>query len=113
MTACPTCKVEMRLTDEGGTQKRIREYKCPKCRNVYQTFGDVLAKYNATSEGWNCVKCGSEIEATTVAHTVRDGLFAFSGSGEVRNEQVPYCPKCDREPDFHGKAITESGEPTV
>jgi len=113
MTACPTCKVEMHLIGEGGTEKRIRQYQCETCQGIFQTFGNVTAKYNENTQGWDCVACGSEIEAKTVAHTVRDGFFAMSGSGEVRNEQVPYCPRCDKEPSFHGTAVNESGEPTA
>jgi hypothetical protein len=113
MTTCPKCKVEMRLMGEGGIQKKIRQFKCPTCGGIYQTFGSVTAKYNDATEGWNCTACGSEIKARNVAHTVRDGFFAFSGSGEVNYEQVPYCPKCEKEPSFHGTAVTEDGKPTA
>jgi hypothetical protein len=36
-----------------------------------------------------------------------DGLFALSGSGRVYQETVPYCPKCESVPSFHGSFVTE------
>jgi NAD-dependent SIR2 family protein deacetylase len=113
MSTCPECKVEMTLKHEGGIQKKLRMHQCPQCKGTFLSIGGVVAKHDPSRDGWYCVSCGSEIQQKTVAHTVRDGLFAFSGSGEVHNEQVPFCPKCENEPSFHGTAITESGEPTA
>lgn len=110
---CPDCKVKMKLTDEGGVQKKISVYQCGKCKTEFHQFGNVLARYRESEQDFVCNECGSEILTTTVAHTVRDGLFAFSGSGRVQNETVPYCPHCEKEPEFHGKAISEDGKSTV
>lgn len=54
---------------------------------------------------WHCLKCQSVVLAARVAHTVRDGFFPLSGSGEVNYETVPYCPICEKKPDFHGSAV--------
>ena len=57
-------------------------------------------------------KCGVEIRGKSVAFTVRDGIFALSGSGKVRTAQVPYCPNCEQEPPSRG-IITPEGTVVV
>ncbi|KKW44546.1 hypothetical protein A3C94_00290 [Candidatus Kaiserbacteria bacterium RIFCSPHIGHO2_02_FULL_55_17] len=54
---------------------------------------------------WKCVKCATTVLAARVAHTIRDGIFPLSGSGEVSYETVPYCPTCEKKPDFHGSTV--------
>lgn len=110
---CPDCNVEMELRQESGLEKKISIYRCGTCKNEFHAFSGVIARYRDKEEDFVCTKCGSEILTRTVAHTVRDGLFAFSGSGKVQTETVPYCPKCEHIPGYHGKAVTENGEPTV
>ena len=61
--------------------------------------------YRKVEDGFECVECGSEILAAQVAHPVHDGPFPLSGSGRCENEQVPYRPKCEKEPNFHGSPI--------
>lgn len=53
--------------------------------------------------GFTCKDCGSIILTATVAHSIHD--FPGAGGGECRYEQVPYCPNCERKPDFHGSPI--------
>lgn len=55
-----------------------------------------------------CAQCGGEVLAAKVAHPVHDGLFPLSGSGECRYETVPYCPRCEVKPAFHGAPIKEN-----
>lgn len=50
-------------------------------------------------------KCGTAIMGAKVAHPIWDGPFACSGSGQCHYETVPYCPKCEVEPNFHGAPI--------
>ncbi|MBA7558665.1 hypothetical protein ES708_00271 [subsurface metagenome] len=50
-------------------------------------------------------KCGTEIMGARVAHPIWDGPFPCSGSGQCSYETVPYCPKCETEPGFHGAPI--------
>lgn len=61
--------------------------------------------YKKNKEGFECLDCGSEILATKVAHPIHDGPFPLSGSGKCEYEQVPYCPKCEKEPNSHGSFI--------
>ena len=61
--------------------------------------------YMGKAGSWQCLKCGTGILAGRVAHTIRDGLFPGSGGGDVWNEEVPYCPSCEKPPNFHGSPI--------
>jgi hypothetical protein len=53
--------------------------------------------------------CGTEIQGTQVAHPIWDGPFPLSGSGRCNYQTVPYCPKCETEPDYHGAPISPKG----
>ena len=64
---------------------------------------EVDKKYEKQPDGhYKCRKCGGEIMGKTVTQPVWDGLFPCSGSGQVVSSQVPYCPKCDTEPNASG-----------
>jgi len=54
---------------------------------------------------YECGQCGGEVMATNVAHPILDSPICCSGSGRVRNEQVPYCPKCETRPRGSGEPI--------
>ncbi len=49
--------------------------------------------------------CGEEIQGTSVASPIWDGPFRMSGSGRVHTQTVPFCPKCETPPDYHGAPI--------
>ncbi len=49
--------------------------------------------------------CGAGIEGAQVAHSIHDGPFPLSGSGNVHYETVPFCPQCEIKPNFHGAPI--------
>jgi hypothetical protein len=64
------------------------------------------AVYKVDAErGCTCLTCGSEIISETVTHPIWDGPFLASGSGRCQNEEVPYCPKCELKPNYHGQPI--------
>ena len=103
---CTKCKRAARIKYLDKNQH------CPDCREealsvkkVEKRAAGNLNNYIQKDDGFVCITCGADIMAAKVAHTVRDGLFAFSGSGEVRYEDVPYCPNCEEKPSFHGKPI--------
>ncbi len=50
-------------------------------------------------------KCGAEIQGKQVSHSIHDGPFPLSGSGQVRTETVPFCPNCELEPNQYGAPI--------
>jgi len=58
---------------------------------------------------FQCLKCGSTIMLAEIAHPIWNGPFAMSGSGQVFNEEVPYCPKCDKKPNFQGEPVAPEG----
>lgn len=64
-----------------------------------------MVKVKDTST-WKCVKCATTVSAARVAHPIHDGPTPLSGSGQCSYEDAPFCPKCEKEPDFHGSAIT-------
>lgn len=49
--------------------------------------------------------CGEAIMGAEVAHPIWDGPFACSGGGRCEYETIPYCPKCEIKPGFHGAPI--------
>lgn len=49
--------------------------------------------------------CGEAIMMAEVAHPIWDGPFSCSGSGRCKYEIIPYCPKCEVKPSFHGIPI--------
>lgn len=55
---------------------------------------------------WHCLKCRTKVLAAQVAHPIHNGPFPLSGSGQCSNETVPYCPTCEKKPNFHGSAIS-------
>jgi hypothetical protein len=61
--------------------------------------------YRKTDDGYRCTTCDSEIISGRVAHPIWDGPFPMSGSGRCHYEEVPYCPKCEKEPNFSGRPI--------
>lgn len=50
-------------------------------------------------------KCGAQIQGAQVAHPIHDGPFPLSGSGRCHYETVPFCHKCETEPNFHGTPV--------
>jgi len=54
-----------------------------------------------------CWMCGVEILLKTVFLTVQVKDMPFVGTQEVRQKQIPYCPKCERKPSDRG-FITEN-----
>jgi len=85
-----TCVLETAITPEG--QKFIRKK------------GNALI-YKKTDGGYRCVQCDSGIMSARVAHSIWDDPFRCSGSGRCHYENVPYCPKCETKPDFHGSPV--------
>jgi len=95
------CETELTFAFIGGDSIKVERAVCPKCRTKYDRKKDNDVIYKSTSEGFVCNKCGSEIKATEVHRTVYDSRFTteLAGSGRVRTEQVPYCPKCEKRPE--------------
>lgn len=50
-------------------------------------------------------RCGAVVQGQRVYHSVHDGPFPLSGSGQVVTEEVPYCPQCEAVPMWQGAPI--------
>ena len=66
--------------------------------------------YKQTQRGYECTGCQSEIMSATVVHPIHDGPFPLSGSGQCEYEEVPYCQKCEKRPEYNGVPITQRNE---
>jgi hypothetical protein len=65
-------------------------------------------RYYVLPDGtYACWRCGAEISLKTVFLSVHIEGMPLVGTGEVRQKQVPYCPKCEKEPSERG-IITEN-----
>jgi hypothetical protein len=73
---------------------------------TYQRKSGSSVTYKKVEDGYECVTCGSEIQSVEVVRPVWNGPFHLSGSGKTVKETVPYCPKCEQEPNKHGFPIT-------
>lgn len=64
--------------------------------------------YKRNSDGWNCVDCKSEISAVERIHSIHEfPEMPLAGFGKTVRVQVPYCPKCEKEPSSHGHSLRE------
>jgi hypothetical protein len=61
--------------------------------------------YKKINNGYECVTCESSIMGAKIVHPVWDSPFPMSGFGECMYEEIPYCPKCEKEPDSRGAPI--------
>lgn len=68
------------------------------------TESEMLTEEGGGLKGWKH-SCGETVMVARVHRPVWDGPFKGSGSGQVRVELVPYCPKCEVEPNWSGPPI--------
>jgi len=50
--------------------------------------------------------CGKEVDCIWRTHSIHDGLFTLSGSGEVDRYPIPYCAVHEEKPSETGLPIT-------
>lgn len=100
------CDVELEFIYGKGIEEEIHIANCIICNTVYHKKLSQKHAYKSVNEDFTCTKCDSDILVADIAHTVRDGFFALSGSGKVKREQMPYCPKCETKPNFSGKSTS-------
>ena len=83
---------------------------CSKCGTLYELNKSSGAVYKAPEKGlFIHMACGTEVDCVWRTHPVWDGLFACSGSGEVDKYPIPFCPKCETEPESTGLPVGEGG----
>lgn len=80
--------IDVGAIPEPGEDSRMRYYRLPDWEFAH----------------W---ECGTPIEVQTVSHSehFRNGPGRGAGSGGVCNEQVPYCPTCEKAPSPHGAPV--------
>jgi len=89
------------IVPEFATGSDGTKYMRPQGRNIIYR---VVKENNGTQE-YVCNNCNSEIKGAEVRYPVWDGLFSCSGSGRVKTEIIPYCPKCEQKPNSQGNPI--------
>jgi hypothetical protein len=97
---CVKCKRELKF----NTNYFPETADC-ECGAKYRRKPGAVNMYIQRGDDFLCTVCGEKIMAAEVAHSIHDGPFPLSGSGRVQYEAVPYCPKCEKEPSFHGMPI--------
>jgi len=94
------------VTWEEGHLNSIPVKVAHDAQDNYIMKGDIIYVMRIRGEGdMKCFGCGSDILSARVAHPVWDGPFPCSGDGRVRSEEVPYCPKCEKEPNYYGTPV--------
>ncbi len=76
-----------------------------KAEEAQKLIDDWLEK-NAekTEEGWICKRCGDELISKRTRVSIHENYSQFeahSGMGKTKELNIPYCPKCDKEPTIH------------
>lgn len=100
------CGLKLNWIEQRKIEYKFRKAECPSCKTRYhlnlgsmrlylKVIGEEFFKHGA---------CGEEISFVNVSHSVHDRRFG-GGWGEVLYEDVPYCPKHEPEPNFHGKRV--------
>ena len=94
---------------KGHEDYKPEQVTCKQCDTYYakKEESNIVYKMNE-DKSYNCLDCNEKIMGITVWHPVHDGFFKGSGSGSVRAERVPYCPKCEEMPDPKGLPIDET-----
>lgn len=69
-----------------------------------------LVTQDGNKETYAYNNCGGEIIAARVAHPVWDSALPAAGSGDVKCEQVPYCPNCEDKSN-HNRMPIQAGPP--
>jgi hypothetical protein len=64
-----------------------------------------MDNYVKNVDGYKCKDCGGLIIGSKVAHPIQLREMPGAGSGECEYEIVPYCPNCEKKPDFHGAPV--------
>jgi len=82
---------------------------CEECLTMYVVNGltDKVYVRKRGSPDYVCKDDGSVIMSKMVYHSVFLGPDKVNfGTGEVVVGDVPYCPKCEKQPDSHGYPVT-------
>ncbi len=94
------CDIELNFSIVGGSSIKIERAECVTCKTKYDRKQGYDVIYKSASDDFICNECGTKVLANIVNHTIYDDRFPneLAGSGRVKQEAVPYCPKCEKEP---------------
>jgi len=70
--------------------------------NIYILKGNVIYVQKDGTGYMTCYKCGSDIQSITqIVSLWLKGYNVAGGSGKTKEREMPYCPKCEKEPKKH------------
>jgi len=95
---------EMQFLIFDGTITNSKPSKKEKPDSEKREPGD-MNNYIKVAEGYVCKDCGEQILGATVAHPIHIKEMPGTGFGECKYKEVPYCPVCEKKPNFHGEPI--------
>ena len=103
------CNKPLEWKDRNGSGSYVPQTAdCSGCHAYFERRPGSEIAYKSMNDGgsYNCAVCGSSIDGARIAHPIHDGPFPLSGSGRCDYETVPYCPKCEKQPDIRGSIIS-------
>ncbi|MDP1696057.1 MAG: hypothetical protein Q8L29_04030 [archaeon] len=78
-------------------------------KKYMKKFGSKIIYFTDRSrsiEVYRCIECNSIVNGSTVIHPVWDDPSGIGGFGSIPYiESVPYCPRCEKEPNINGAPI--------
>jgi hypothetical protein len=101
----PNEKTESFLVFDGYITK-VKPSLLEKPENDKREPGD-LSNYTKDGDGYKCTTCGAKILGANVAHPVHFREMPGAGGGDCKYETVPYCPNCEKKPNFNGAPVFE------
>ena len=102
------CEKPLEWQDRQGDGSYVPQTAdCPDCHAYFERRPNSEIAYKSLNDGasYKCAKCDGEIQGARIAHPIHDGPFPLFGSGRCHTETVPYCPKCEENPDSNGSII--------
>ncbi len=91
---------------QGGIEYQGSRSSCSCCQNKYEhniATGGIYVKA-PDAERFSHLACGTDLSVADVAHSIWE-RGTNAGWGEVVREAVPFCPKCEPQPSFHGRPV--------
>ena len=95
-------KLEFQAMNLPSWMKISMEFAKDESGMVYERKKESETVYVNVKNGYSCLDCGVGIEAVTIYHSVHDtdDLIPLSGHGDVKEEEIPYCPNCEEKPEY-------------
>lgn len=90
-----------------GDMAFVRPSPKEKPENEKRVAGDMKNYAGNPEDGYVCRECDGPVLGAQVAHPIHSRMMPGAGSGECQYEMVPYCPNCDKKPNYHGAPVLE------